>query len=534
MSIRYRLLCAFGFAVLLLLVQAVVQTVFIQQFQSAVSVVTRAVTARDKSYFAVDLLDSARKHLAQAMEQDDPSQGIAPVKVAWEELVPTVNLSLELSSGLEIEPEVIGKASEGLDLAQKEYAGLVQASGPDASLEHAMFLDDAAGTLKERLSVLNVALRDRLMQAVAYEQQIHNRPIQAGLAICGVAVLALVGFAVVFAARMVRPLCLVTRGVDAIAGGDLTQRLSIRRRDEIGCLASAIDQMTQSLAELIEQVKEAADQVASGSGQIADMSNQMVMGMQSQTESTAEVSSAIEQMSASVIETARKATEASDEADTAGKRAREGGGIVAQTVESIRMIADVVTDSAGAIRQVGERGEQIGQVINVINEIADQTNLLALNAAIEAARAGEHGRGFAVVADEVRRLAERSTKATEEVAKSISAIQAVTRDAVSRVSAGTERVEQGVKLAESAGQALDTIVTGSQSVTLMIRAIAAATEQQSSATDLMARSIESIDAITQQSSGGVVETSNAAGRLARNAEQLRQLVGRFKLPPHAG
>ncbi len=530
MSIRYRLLCAFGFAIFLLLVQAGAQTVFVRQFQSAVSVVTQAVTARDKNYFAVELLDSIKKQLAQVMEMEDPSQGVAPVKVAWEEIGPAVEVVFELSTTLGIDNAVVSQTQEAQQEALVEYNALITAGDPEAALEHAMFLDDAASTLVENLSILNVSLRDLLQQAVEHEQKIHNRPIQAGAVICLVAVLVLVGFSLVFASRLVKPLVVVTKGVTAIAGGDLTQRLAIKRKDEIGQLASALDGMTQNLAELIEQVKAGADNVAEESNQISNMSNEMVIGMQSQAENTAQVSCAIEQMSSSVIETARMAAEASDEADSAGQQAQDGGRVVSETVQSIQEIANVVSDSANAIREVGERGEQIGQVIEVINEIADQTNLLALNAAIEAARAGEQGRGFAVVADEVRRLAERSTKATEEVAKSISAIQEMTREAVDRVSTGSDRVGQGVKLAESAGSALDKILEGSGSVTTMIRSIAAATEEQSSAAELMARSVETIDAVTRQSADSVSETSSAAGRLASNATQLQQLVGRFKLP----
>lgn len=152
MSIRYRLLCAFGFAIFLLLVQAGAQTLFVTQFQSAVSVVTRSVTARDKSYFAADLLDSIRKQLALVMEMDDPSRGAAPVKVAWDELGPATGVALDLSLGLDIDADAIDQARQAYDQTTKEYEAFLKAGeDPDAALERAIFMDDAAGTLKEKL-----------------------------------------------------------------------------------------------------------------------------------------------------------------------------------------------------------------------------------------------------------------------------------------------------------------------------------------------------------------------------------------------
>ncbi len=165
----------------------------------------------------------------------------------------------------------------------------------------------------------------------------------------------------------------------------------------------------------------------------------------------------------------------------------------------------------------------------MINDIADQTNLLALNAAIEAARAGEHGRGFAVVADEVRKLAERTTSATEEVSSSIRGIQGETASAVSRIEAGSERVGKGVDLANQAGSSLETIVQGSKSVQGMVQDIAAAANQQASASDEIARAIENISSVTRQSSEGAGQASEAAGDLALQSEQLMSLVGRFKV-----
>jgi methyl-accepting chemotaxis protein len=202
---------------------------------------------------------------------------------------------------------------------------------------------------------------------------------------------------------------------------------------------------------------------------------------------------------------------------------------VRQTVEEITKIADDVKRSAEAVTSLGKKGEQIGQIIEVINDIAEQTNLLALNAAIEAARAGEHGRGFAVVADEVRKLAERTTTATEEVARSIKEIQADTDGAVKRIESGSKRVAKGVELANNAGGALGKIVDASHSVASMVESIAAAAEEQSAASEQISRSIEQINAVTLESTQGAQQAAQAATQLSQQAELLQSMVGKFKL-----
>ncbi|TVQ30797.1 MAG: methyl-accepting chemotaxis protein [Phycisphaeraceae bacterium] len=311
--------------------------------------------------------------------------------------------------------------------------------------------------------------------------------------------------------------------------GDLTKRLNADRKDEIGTLSKWFNQFLDNLRDLISEVASVTSEVASASTQIAASNEQMASGMQQQQSQTAQVASAVEEMAASVTEVAQKATEASQKSDEAGKLATQGGDIVRKTVEGMQGISEQVNESAVAVGELGKRGEQIGEIIGVINDIADQTNLLALNAAIEAARAGEHGRGFAVVADEVRKLAERTQKATEEVADSIKAIQTDTTRAVERMQTGRERVGEGVTLAEQAGESLRSIVAGSREVAAMIQSIAAGAEEQSAASTQVSRSVESINAVTSESAEGVRQASAAATQLSTKAEQLQALVGRFKL-----
>lgn len=331
--------------------------------------------------------------------------------------------------------------------------------------------------------------------------------------------------------KLVKSLNIVIAQAKDIAEGegDLTKRIPVESKDEIGELGMWFNKFVQKIHDVIGEVAASASEVASAATQIASSSEEMASGMNEQTDQVTQISSAIEEMSASIVEVARKSSEAAGNASESGKIAETGGQAVTRTVEGMKSISDAVSASAASVQKLGERGEQIGAIIEVINDIADQTNLLALNAAIEAARAGEHGRGFAVVADEVRKLADRTTKATEEIGESIQAIQTETTGAVERMNTGTGQVQQGVQLATSAGDNLVQIVQSAKDVAQMIQSIAAAAEEQSSASEQVSRNVEAISAVTRQASEGASQAASAASQLSNKAEQLQRLVGQFKL-----
>lgn len=316
---------------------------------------------------------------------------------------------------------------------------------------------------------------------------------------------------------------------ERIGSGDLTVSLNYDVKDEIGQLYGAMAQMSDKLKAMITGVLESSHSVADAAGQISSSTEQMAAGAHEQTSQAGEVASAVEEMTKTIIENSRNASSAAETAKQAREAAEKGGAIVAKTVTGMRTIAGVVKGSAEMVQELGKSSQQIGDIIGVIDDIADQTNLLALNAAIEAARAGEQGRGFAVVADEVRKLAERTTKATKEIASMIKKIQTDTDGAVASMEEGTKQVDDGIKLADLAGSSLDEIVQISQKVTDMVSQIAAASEQQSSASEQISKNVDAISAVTGETASGTQQIARAAEDLNRLTGELQSYVAKFKL-----
>jgi methyl-accepting chemotaxis protein len=328
---------------------------------------------------------------------------------------------------------------------------------------------------------------------------------------------------------VVAPIEETTTVMSIFATGDLTTRIMAEYKGDFAKLKNDINQFADSLSDLIIKITDSVQNTASAAHEISSTAESLAAASQEQSAQADEVANAVEAMSRTITENAMSASRTAEVATKNSTMASESGKVVELTVKKMKDIAAVVKNSATNIEQLGESSKQIGEIISVIDDIADQTNLLALNAAIEAARAGEQGRGFAVVADEVRKLAERTTEATKQIAKMIKGIQSETEQAVVAMNKGTIEVQSGIELADKAGDSLKQILSSTHEVLDMVNQIAAASEEQSATSEQISKNVIAISKVTADSTSRVEDVAKTADELSQLTEQLRDLVMTFKV-----
>ncbi|GFO60486.1 methyl-accepting chemotaxis protein [Geomonas silvestris] len=321
----------------------------------------------------------------------------------------------------------------------------------------------------------------------------------------------------------------IAQGINRIAAGHLDTVIRYQGADEFGELAADMNEMASKLRMVIGDVKHSAQRMTSASTHFRETSGQMASGANLVSDQVQSLAAAGEELASTSTEIAQSCSNVAEVAHQASGTAATGAAVVANAIAAMNRIADRVQASAQTVEGLGMRSDQIGEIVNTIEDIADQTNLLALNAAIEAARAGEQGRGFAVVADEVRALAERTTKATREISQMIKLIQDETRDAVGSREAGVAEVQNGTLEATKSGDALREIIERINEVTQQINQVALAAKEQTATTREISANLVQITDVVQQSSSSASQSAHEADQLSTNAGELEKMVGQFSL-----
>ncbi|RVD74641.1 Methyl-accepting chemotaxis protein [Pseudomonas koreensis] len=388
---------------------------------------------------------------------------------------------------------------------------------------------DARWTLMLQLP-LNAVMAD--LQKLQGDLDAQRKSDTFGMAMVGL-IIAGVGLLVIWLVGhgIARPLKQMVAMLDDIAKGegDLTRRLSSDRSDELGSIAKGFNTFLAKLQAMITQVVTSVQSVSDSSEHTADIAIRTNIGIQKQMAEIDQVATAVQEMTATAQDVARNATQAAQAASHADQAAGQGMQIVRDTSDSIGVLAVEIGKAVEVVQTLAKDSENINAILTAIRGIAEQTNLLALNAAIEAARAGEQGRGFAVVADEVRNLAQKTQKATEEIQSMIQQLQQGTRDVVRVMEDSQHRTDESVQHAAKAAEALETITQAVSVINDMNTQIASAAEEQSAVADDINRNVINIGQVANEVAGGADESSSASAGLTKLAEQQRRLINQFKV-----
>ena len=469
------------------------------------------------SRLMLQAMNEARVRLDQSRKDDD-SAGQGKIEQASQALAQAEQLKTTVKD-------------EGYQTVLNEVSGHI-ASFNDKLAEYTGLLEQEKAVYQQLHQRADQVVA-RVDQAyVAEDQSMQTELKKNSLLIIGSSALALlVGLiaAWVITRLIVAPLRSVIGVAQQIASGDLSGTVEVTRRDEIGQLMQAMQQMGAGLSHIVSGLQAGIEQLATSAQSLSAVTEQTNLEVSSQKEETEQVATAMNQMTATVHDVARNAEEAAQAAQTADGKVESGQQVVRQSMVRIEQLADSATSASSSIESLSAEIQNIGTVLSVIKSVAEQTNLLALNAAIEAARAGEQGRGFAVVADEVRALAKRTQQSTEEIERLVSALRTAAQASVQQIQSSGELVKLAVSDALQTESALGSIASAVSLIQQMNQQIAAAAEEQSSVAEEINRSVTSIRASADQSSLAMQGNAASSIELAQLGVELKGMVGHFRL-----
>ncbi|WP_278405551.1 methyl-accepting chemotaxis protein [Pseudoalteromonas ruthenica] len=504
----------------------------------------QAMQARDLQTSLQDNLPGVRYYLELIDEAGDLVAGVnahirgdTEAKARFKDDLTSFNEYLEALRPLEQQPDEVAalrQVESYRDDIVRTANSIFKRYSPQDYIDARSTINDLEAQVVDKLNtILQTSAREEQVDAIS---ALNHLVEGLNLTLIIIVIITLIAFVVAGIIAYLISHSIITRlnnvleTAESVSIGDLSRpAIAHADKDEIDSLAAATNKMSSSLHDLMALITSLATQVRESSLEISSTNEQIANRSQNSADQSTQIATAIEEMSSTVSEVARQSQQASGNSEQAREYAAHGAEAVSQTVAEIRSASSRVQNTSSSVTELGELSNQIGNIISVISAIAEQTNLLALNAAIEAARAGEQGRGFAVVADEVRTLAERTTKATDEVAQTITAIQKQTHQAVESMHSSVEQVNSSVSMAEQAGEQLSNIMQSASDIASMIQSIATATEEQSVVAAEMAKDVSDIERASQASLNDTQGALEIAKQLNSQAGELSESVQRFKL-----
>lgn len=486
--------------------------------------------------YAVFIIDAVNKANAGLISAQDAAEGIRQaeetIKQEW-----TSYKSTRLTSE---EERLVSATEQAFGAADQAVVDALQQLDSIRGNSNGQ-LDSIDGPLYRTIDPVTARI-DELMQLQLREaaklrdstSELHSRTVGVFLIGSLVLLAIMLGLGFLIGRSISRPIDYLQQMINRIAdNSDLSLRLKVTGTDEISDTSTSLNGMLEKMESLVQRLSGATAEVASAAEEMSAVSNQTQQSIAAQAEQTDQVATAMNQMSAASQDVARSASEAQSAANNADELSTEGRQKGQDNRERLEALASQVTQVADAIRGLAEQSQSIGRVVQVINDIAEQTNLLALNAAIEAARAGEQGRGFAVVADEVRSLARRTQDSTEEIEALVSALQSQSEKAVDAMESGQREVALSREQVIDVADILERIGAAVEHITSMGSQIASAAEEQSVAADQVNANLTHIVEMAEQTRTGAGHTAQGSGDLARLAAELQSLVGEFQISQRA-
>ncbi|MFQ3573651.1 MAG: methyl-accepting chemotaxis protein [Thermodesulfovibrionales bacterium] len=540
LKVKYKLLVVFGIIAVISGLASLLSVLSIRSLDKQINIIVndRYVKVNKMNEVKAEVLEIAEL-LRNMLIVDDQKQidaymnRVRDLQASVADKIKFFDVAIKSEEGKKLLSELKAVREEYIKEREKQYKLLKEGKKKEA-LD--LLLGSVSNAQQTYLNTISKNIKFQEKQMVkAVENADSEYHMSIILVIIGgfISLSIMTGFIILLTKGIAAPLNQCTDIAQKMSSGDLSMSYEFSTKtttkDEIGQLVSAIRGMQEKWRNIVLELKSSSDTLASASQQLSASSEQMSRGVSEQSGRASQIATSATEMSQTVIDIAKNTSNIASSAVETSRIAKDGEEVVSKSVNEVKAIAQTVSESAGFIGSLGERSQQIGEIVNVIKDIADQTNLLALNAAIEAARAGEQGRGFAVVADEVRKLAERTSKATSEIGSMIGAIQDEVQKAVVSMNEAIRRVDTGVEYSTNAGDALREIVRSVENLQSMVQQIASATEEMSSVSEHISGDIETIATVSNETSKSSEQITASSSDLARLATKLTELVRRFKV-----